>query len=206
MSLYVIITMTDIKSEVSTKILRTREQIISYITDQEERKIKQFLDAPPSNDWSFKQESDGSSGWIDRDGKKQGKWVHLNIANKTTETRYYENDTCIFVMIQFEDGEKSCEFNQNNQTTSTTFDATGMLYRHHNYDTSYAHGWYINRFKCWFVSNGRVILNMNEYGILERIMCIQRYVRRKAFVRRFLLFTSLKFLPHDVLTIINNCY
>jgi len=57
---------------------------------------------------------------------------------------------------------------------------------------------------CIFYHRNKVIVDFLNDGddTIQKICLLQRFVRRKAFNRRFLLFQSLKFLPFEIITII----
>jgi len=189
----------------------------NWISSQAKSRITNFLENEPiiQSDWKYTEINDSlqSSGHLDSKGRQQGRWKLWSEHNFWIKD--YVDGKMIFQNRSDKAGNnRFASISDGNKETRIYFESTGELQSFYEYLIKtktkiwIAHGWFINtecdqniRFYCndkLFVS----FLHDND-DTLKKIRIIQRHIRRKAFVRRYLLFTQLKFMPLDVLSIIN---
>jgi len=190
------------------------EELKNRLASEAKRKTNSILENEPiiQSDWKYTEDNDTlvhRSGHIDSKGRKQGRWKTTSLGWSCT--RDYINGELVFARDCHRSGKIKVSIRGENKKTIICIEPDGKLQYFSEWleisDSFLLHGWYWDtkyKLDVKFYCNNEVFVSLpsDTYKPIQRIRIIQRYVRRKAFVRRYLLFTQLKFMPLDVLSII----
>jgi len=191
----------------NTKHIKSVSQVVSFLAE----KYKSLLSEEPliSSEWKSAKEvleERQMKGWIDKQGRKQGRWKGckskylVDYVDDIVQTKITLFITELCTVVYFNKPESLYEFYQFDKFGNVEYYFQSIFS-----NDSIIHGWFYNGQKCVFYHKNKVVICLHQDNdTIEKICLLQRLTRRKAFNRRFSLFTTLKFLPIEILTIINS--
>jgi len=182
---------------------------VSHVVSLLSAKARSILEETPciSPDWKEVEEEDSEgkiTGWIDNKGIKQGRWTYHETK---CQVDYVDGEICTKIIKGFRgwyklsfSGIKMSEYCELKLGVLDYYSLSLIIN-----DSCYPHGWrYDGHEQCTFYDKGKILVELpTDNKAIDKICLLQRLVRRKTFIRRFLLFSMLKFMPMEILSIIN---